>query len=500
MSRPFNPSDGAALGAHLVERSKGVLPVNTRPLVVDLDSALLCSDFLLESCLAFVRSQPARAFALLLWLASGKAYLKERLAQAYEFDFENMPFDPQVIALIQQERAQGRQIILATASHTHSAERIAAHLKLFDRVLATAGSSNLSANAKRDRLLSEFGERGFDYVGNSHDDLPVWASAQRAYVVNPEPGVEAKARALGNVEAVITSNSNTIKLWAKALRWHQWLKNLLIFVPLLASHQLGRTALLVDGFVAFVLFGLCASSAYLLNDLLDLADDRYHPGKRRRPFASGQLSIKAGLIACPLLLLCAIGGAYWLLPWQFTAALATYYMVTLTYSVWLKRLMVVDAVTLAMLYTLRIIAGALVFQLVLTFWMLAFSMFMFLSLAFVKRYAELHEARNNGDTGKTRGRGYYADDLGMISSLGAASGYLSVMVLALYIQDQNTAALYRHPTIIWLACPLLLFWVSRIWMLTHRGVMHEDPVVFAVQDRVSLVVGGLFGLVFWLAT
>lgn len=473
--------------------------MNEPPLVVDLDGTLLRSDLLLESGLAFVRSQPARAFAPLLWLASGKAYLKERLALAYEFDAESMPYDPQVIALIQQARTQGRQIILATASHVLCAERVAAHLKLFDRVMATSGKSNLSAHAKRDRLLSEFGEGGFDYVGNSRDDLPVWAAARRAYVVNPEPGVESKARALGNVETVIASNGSFTKLWARALRWHQWLKNLLIFVPLLASHQLAGTALLIDGAIAFVAFGLCASSVYLLNDLLDLPDDRYHPSKRQRPFAAGQLSIKAGLLVSPMLLLCAFACAYWLLPWQFTATLATYYAATLAYSVWLKRLMVVDVVTLAMLYTLRVMAGAFVFQLVLTFWMLAFSMFIFLSLALVKRYAELREARNKGDTERTRGRGYYADDLEMISSLGAASGYLSVMVLALYIQDQNTAALYRHPTIIWLACPLLLFWVSRIWMLTHRGEMHEDPVVFAVRDRVSLVVGVLFGLVFWLA-
>jgi 4-hydroxybenzoate polyprenyltransferase len=179
--------------------------------------------------------------------------------------------------------------------------------------------------------------------------------------------------------------------------------------------------------------------------------------------------------------------------------MAAYYVVTVTYSLWLKRLMIVDVVTLAMLYTLRIIAGTLLFHLVMTFWMLAFSMFIFLSLAFVKRHAELLGARNKGDTDRPGGRGYFADDLSMISSLGAASGYLSVMVLALYIQDPNTAALYRNPRIIWLACPLLLYWISRVWVLAHRGEMYDDPVVFAIRDRVSLLVGVLFGLVFWLA-
>jgi len=283
------------------------------------------------------------------------------------------------------------------------------------------------------------------------------------------------------------------------MRLHQWLKNLLIFVPLLVSHRLGMAGSLIAGVIALIFFGLCASSAYILNDLLDLASDRRHPYKRHRPLAAGLISTKAAVFSIPLLLLCAFAGALWLLPWQFAGAMATYYLVTVTYSIWLKRLMIIDVVTLAMLYTLRIIAGTLLFHLVMTFWMLAFSMFIFLSLALVKRYAELLDARNKGDAERPGGRGYYPTDLNMISSLGAASGYLSVMVLALYIQDPNTAALYRNPQIIWMACPLLLYWISRTWMLTYRGEMHDDPVVFAIRDRVSLAVGGLFGLVFWLA-
>lgn len=290
-----------------------------------------------------------------------------------------------------------------------------------------------------------------------------------------------------------------LRLWSRALRLHQWLKNLLIFVPLLVSHRMGAANLLAAGAVAFVLFGLCASSAYLLNDLLDVNSDRRHASKRHRPLAAGLISSRSAACCSTILLICAFGGALWILPWQFTGAMAAYYVVTVTYSLWLKRLMIVDVVTLAMLYTLRIIAGTLLFHLVMTFWMLAFSMFIFLSLAFVKRHAELLGARNKGDNDRPGGRGYFADDLSMISSLGAASGYLSVMVLALYIQDPNTAALYRNPRIIWMACPLLLYWISRVWILAHRGEMYDDPVVFAIRDRVSLLVGVLFGLVFWLA-
>jgi 4-hydroxybenzoate polyprenyltransferase/phosphoserine phosphatase len=471
------------------------------PLVIDLDGTLLRSDLLVESGLAFVRMQPASVLSPLKWLISGKAHLKEQLAKASEIDVTRLPYDTQVMAFIEQERATGREIVLATASHKIYADQIAAHLKLFDRVMATDGTTNLSATRKRDRLVAEFGEQGFDYAGNSRDDLSVWAAARKAYVVNPESGVEKSARALGNVERVITApNRGRLITWAKALRLHQWIKNLLIVVPLLASHKLNQPELVGNGLLAFLFFGLCASSVYMLNDLLDLADDRHHPTKRNRPFASGVLPVKSALFIFPLLLIASFAGAATLLPPRFTAALACYYLLTLAYSLSLKRVMVVDVITLAALYTLRIIAGTFAFKVSLTFWMLAFSMFTFLSLALVKRFAELREARANGKTEKARGRGYYPDDLNMISSLGASSGYLSVLVLALYIQDQATAALYARPHVIWLACPLLLFWFSRTWLLTHRGEMHDDPVVFAIKDRTSLLVGALFAAIFWLAT
>lgn len=450
--------------------------------------------------MAFVRSHPLQLFKPLGWLTKSKATLKEGLALATDIDVSVLPYDPQVIDFIKAEKLTGRQIVLATASHTTLAERIAVHLQLFDVVMASDSERNLSAHRKRDLLIEHYGEQGFDYMGNSHDDMLVWAAARTAYVVNPESGVEKKARAQGNVAEVIKSNVSGPRDWLKALRMHQWMKNILIFVPLLASHQLTNPLLLWQGILGFLFFGLCASSVYLLNDLLDLADDRHHKTKRNRPFASGRLSIRFGLIVFPCLLIAAFAGSLWLLPERFAGVLGAYYILTLAYSLYLKRQMAVDVIALAMLYTVRIIAGCAAFAQPLTFWILAFSMFIFLSLALIKRYAELREARTKGHTKKTRGRGYYPSDLEMISSLGAASGYLSVMVLALYIHDGITAALYTSPQIIWLACPLLLFWVTRVWMLTHRGEMHDDPVVFAIRDRVSLMVGVMFCLVFWLAT
>jgi 4-hydroxybenzoate polyprenyltransferase/phosphoglycolate phosphatase-like HAD superfamily hydrolase len=469
------------------------------PLVVDLDGTLLKSDMLLELGMAFVRHHPLRFLQPPRWLMQGKAALKENLSKAAHIDVSVLPYDAAVIELIKAAKAAERPVVLATASHQIVAEQIADHLQLFDRVLATEAGRNLSAHNKRDLLVENYGARGFDYVGNSLDDISVWSAARHAIVVNPERGVEAKARALGNVTDVLYSNVATSKDWLKALRLHQWMKNALIFVPLLAAHQITDITLLMQGVLAFLLFGLCASSVYVLNDLLDLADDRHHKSKRFRPFASGRLPISRGIIIFPLLLLTAFGLALVSLPLFFSLALLVYYVLTLAYSLVLKRQMAIDVIALALLYTMRIIAGAAAFSLALTFWMLAFSMFIFLSLALVKRYAELNEARQKGKIEKTRGRGYYPSDLEMISSLGASSGYLSVMVLALYIHDSVTMSMYRHPQIIWLACPFLLFWITRVWMLTHRGQMHDDPVVFAIRDRVSLVIGALFCLVFWAA-
>jgi 4-hydroxybenzoate polyprenyltransferase len=274
---------------------------------------------------------------------------------------------------------------------------------------------------------------------------------------------------------------------------------MLLFVPLLAAHQVGDITLLAAGAIAFVAFGLCASSVYLLNDLLDLQDDRHQPTKQLRPLASGAVPIKTAVLLMPVLLMAAFALSIGLLPWAFTLTLSAYYALTLAYSLLLKRVMTVDVIALAMLYAVRIVSGTGAFGVVLTFWMLAFSMFLFLSLALVKRYAELREPELQGRSTTVAGRGYYAGDLAMVSTLGAASGYLSVMVLALYIQDPATTAHYRHPQLIWLACPLLLYWITRTWMVTHRGWMHDDPVVFALKDRNSILTGLLFGGVFWLA-
>jgi len=473
--------------------------MNTAPLVVDLDGTLIRSDLLVESGFAFLKQNPLKVFNTIKWILSGKAKLKKELAQRVSLDVTTLPYVQEVIEFIIQERHKGRKIVLATASHMIYARQIADHLKLFDEVIATEEEINLTSTRKAERLISLYGKAGFDYAGNSMDDLAVWSCSRKAIVVNPERGVLDKARKIGNVDQIIDPKKTFIKTLFKALRIHQWAKNALIFVPLLASHQLLQLDKIADGLLAFITFGLCASSVYLLNDLLDVQDDRHHQTKCNRPFASGTLSIKTGVILFPFLLISSFVGAYFWLPVNFLFALIIYYALTVLYSFSLKRMVIIDVIVLALLYTMRMIAGTFALEVELTFWMLAFSMFIFLSLALVKRYTELSEARSAGNPEKARGRGYYPDDLEMISSLGAAAGYISVMVLALYIQDEATISLYKQPQFIWLACPILLFWISRIWLLAHRGQMHDDPVVFAIKDKVSIVVGLLFGLIFWLA-
>lgn len=466
------------------------------PLVVDLDGTLLHSDTLLETGLAFVREQPARAYALFGWLAKGKAALKHHLACATELDVATLPYNDAVVQFLESERQRGRRIILATAGHESVARRVAAHLRLFDGVRASNLDCNLSGADKRDALIREYGQGGFDYLGNSCDDLPVWRAARKAYVVNASPSTRKRAQQDANVCGTFAAQPARLGDWLRAMRLHQWIKNVLVFVPLFGAHRFGEPQALAQACLAFICFCFCASSVYILNDLLDLKDDRRHATKRFRPFAAGNLAIPAGFVAAPALLMTAFWIAFWHLPPIFMAGLGLYYATTLAYSLALKRLMVVDVVTLAGLYTLRIVAGGLAIDAPISFWLLALSMFSFCSLAMAKRYAELHRLSGAGDDAPARGRGYFTSDLPMLATLGAASGYIAVMVLALYVNDGRTAQMYRHPQLIWLACPLLLTWMSRVWMLAGRGQMNEDPIIFAVRDRASQIIGALCAVVF----
>lgn len=470
------------------------------PLVVDLDGTLLRSDLLVDTGFAWIRQHPLQLPKLAVWLAQGKPVLKQHLADAVTLDVTELPYDIAVLQFIREQRATGRQIILATASYQMLAEKIADHLALFDEVLATREQLNLSGETKLKVLIERFGERGFDYMGNSAEDLVVFSGARHAYVVNASARVQQQAKRLGNVAATMGQLEAGFADWCQALRVHQWIKNLLIFVPLLAAHRANEWPLLFSALLVFVCFSLCASSVYLLNDLFDLPDDRHHPIKKNRPIPSGRVALHSAILLIPLLLLAAFSLAILCLPPIAVLGLAAYYLLTLCYSVWLKRLVIIDVVTLAALYTSRLMVGAFAVGVALSFWLLAFSMFMFLSLALVKRYAELLQVRANRRSLKARGRGYFADDSHMIATLGASSGYMTVLVMALYVNDSRITQLYQRPEWIWLACPILLIWISRVWMLAHRGQMNEDPVIFALHDKTSLLMALLMLAVFWIAT
>lgn len=455
-------------------------------LVVDLDGTLIKTDILIEVILVFLKKNPFRLIFIFAWILRGKVHLKDELSQIIDLDVSILPYNKNVLTLIEEKKKDGYFIVLATATHSKYAHKIAEHLNCFDEVLASDLSTNLSGITKANKLVGLYGARQFDYVGNSKEDLSVWSVSRRSIIVNPDRGVLAKANKIDNVNDILDSRPNFFKTLLKALRVHQYAKNALIFVPLAASHQLFDISNITTTFLAFLAFSLCASTVYLINDLVDLEDDRHHKTKCNRPFASGALDVRTGLILCPLLLLVAIVITTILLPFPFFMTLATYYIFTLLYSFKLKRIVIIDVITLAILYTLRIIAGNAALGLKLSFWLLAFSMFIFLSLALVKRYAELKEVKLSGKK-NARGRGYQREDLEMLSSLGAASGYISVLILALYINEPSTASMYTNPQLIWFSCPIILYWISRVWMLTHRGIMHEDPVVFALKDKISLI-------------
>lgn len=453
------------------------------PLCVDLDGSLVRTDILIESLLGLVKERPWLLVKIPGWLLKGKAYLKERIAHLVDLDVRTLPYDTRVLAMLSAEHARGRTLVLATATHRKYADQVAEHLGFFDEVIATQGNTNVSAGTKGQALVSRFGEGGFDYLGNDRADLPVWRRARQAVVANPRAGLVERARLVADVAHVLDRPRPAIRSYVKALRLHQWLKNVLVFVPLLTAHRVADLTGITASAVAYVAFGLVASSVYVLNDLMDLEADRHHVRKRHRPFAAGTVPLVHGIFLVPTLFLAGALLCAWLPP-LFGMTLLGYYSVTLAYTFRLKQLVLVDVIVLAALYTLRILAGAAAINVLPSFWLLAFSVFIFLSLALVKRYSELLVMRHGGKE-VAKGRGYEFGDLSVLVSLGAASGYMAVLVAALYINSSDVLKLYRRPEALWMLCPLILFWISRVWLLAHRGKMHDDPVIFAVRDRWS---------------
>lgn len=468
------------------------------PLCVDCDGTLIASDLLVESALRCVASQPANLLRLPFWLLGGKAALKRTLATRSQIDVAKLPYRPELLAFLRAERERGRKCFLVSAADSTLIEQVAAHLGLFDGTIASDGAHNLKGEAKAQRLVEKFGAAGFDYAGDDPADLPVWKAARKAIAVSASAATLRKLQQSNPPVMIVPRQEVTLKTWLRLMRIHQWAKNLLIFVPVVTSHRLGDLHVLGASALAFLTFGLVGSGTYILNDLADIPHDRSHPSKSKRPIASGEIAPLRALLVSMLLLLGAAAICTQLTP-ACVIVVAGYLALTTSYTLLFKKKLMVDVVVLAGLYTIRVIAGHTAGGIPYSVWLLAFAIFILFSLALAKRYAELvNPAMREG--GRLPGRGYQPGDEVPASNLGTASGVTAILVLVLYINSPEVQRLYRQPLVLLALCPLFLYWIGRIWMLAHRGQLHDDPVIFALRDPKSYYVGALAAVVLILAS
>jgi len=458
----------------------------TVPLCVDLDGTFIRSDLLIEGVLRLLRHKPLLAWKLPLWLLRGKARLKGELARLLPPPATPPPVNAEILAWLEREHAAGRTILLVTASHRDALAPIAG-LFPFAEIIASDDDTNLKGQRKAELLVERFGEGGFDYAGDSDSDRAVWDRARKAIpVFHSRHKLAAMSREY-EVDRTFCTNSTSWPDWVKALRVHQWAKNLLIAVPFLAGHHFHTAWQLAGLFAAFLAMSLCASGTYLWNDLLDLEYDRAHPRKRERLAASGRTSLQRILLASVAMTGAGLLGGFVLAP-AFGLLLLGYIAATLSYSMIVKRIAVADIFMLSFLYLSRVVGGILISEAVLSFWLFAFTFLLFLSLAAAKRHVELQASRQRGETG-VRGRGYRAEDLPAVSGMGMAAGVASCIVLGLYSNSPQVGALYARPEWFWAICVVALYWITRLWFLTHRGAMHDDPLVFALKDRGTWLLG-----------
>jgi 4-hydroxybenzoate polyprenyltransferase len=468
-------------------------------LYVDLDGTVVASDTLWESLILLLKSNPLKFFRLPFWFLKGKAFFKRSVSTYVTLDPCRMPYREDVLDFIKLERQGGKEIVLATAADRKIAQAFSDHLGIFSGVLASDGSINLLEENKLRAIKKHNEAHGFEYLGDDAADLFIWKEAEKAHLVRPNRRLLASVKKVATVGKVFDSSEKKMMSLLNAMRPYQWGKNLLLFVPLVLAHKVNNLELVLRTFIAFTTFSLCASAVYILNDLLDLDSDRQHPDKKYRPFACGELSIKTGLIAAFSLGMVVLGISLFFLSVPFTIMLGIYILLTSLYSFYIKKISVLDVLLLAGLYGHRILTGGIAADIPISAWLLGFSTFLFLSLAFVKRYTELRLLYLNKKK-ETEGRGYFVDDIGIIQTVGPTSGYLSVLVLALYINSNEVVLLYKHPEVLWLLAPCLLYWVTRVWLLAHRGQMNNDPIIFAFKDKISYVVGVVMGAILIAAT
>lgn len=468
-----------------------------RPLCVDLDGTLVKSDTLHDSLLVLARRHPERLLALPGKLFKGKAAFKAFVTASVTLDVIHLPYNRQLLHYLQSQHARGREIYLATGADSCLAQRVADYLGIFTGVLGSDGATNLTGKAKLNLLRSRFGDLGFDYIGNDIPDLSLLAASGEAMIANPTLRLRLRIhnRRLQPVRT-FTERANPLKSLLKALRIHQWAKNTLIFLPLLLSHSLTVPRLLLAS-LAFVCFSFAASANYILNDLLDIEADRRHARKQQRPFASGDLGVSHGFALILVSLLIALSGIY-ALPAAFYGWVLAYLATSIAYTAWLKRIAIVDVLVLSGLYTVRLLAGASATGNPISHWLAGFAVFLFLSLAIVKRFAELENLRASASQPKN-GRGYLVADIEQLRSFGTSLASAAVVVFSIYISSSQVTSLYRRPGLLWIVVPFMIWWLFRVWLLASRGELNEDPMVFAITDRLSLLIGALVTFIVLLA-
>ncbi len=460
----------------------------SKVICADVDGTVIATDLLYESLLSAIKKSPSVLFRVPFWFLRGLPILKRELAERSNLEVSHLPLNGEVVTYLQDRAKAGDTVVLASASDFGLVQALGERLGFVSEVFGTTPGSNLKGMAKADLLCQKFGEGGFEYIGDSEADFPVWNKASKVGVVARSRDTTRKAQAeYPDVTVFRSTGTGKGFTWLRALRVYQWLKNLLVFVPLILGHHLNAAQSWGAALLALISFSLCASGVYVINDLLDLDADRVHHRKKSRPFAAGTIPLLHGLLAAPLLFLSGISIAF-LISTSFASVLFVYLIFTTAYSFRLKQVVLVDIILLAMLYTIRIIAGGIASHVVVSQWLLGVSMFMFLSLACVKRFSELLVLKEQNQR-ETRGRGYTVEDLEQIAMFGAAGGYIAVLVLALYTSSHDVVQLYKNPQVIWLVCPLVLYWISRVWLLARRGKVHDDPLVFAMKDKTTYAVG-----------
>lgn len=465
------------------------------PLVVDLDGSLLRVDTLHESIVRQFRSPQTIWTAFRAGLRGGKAALKAAFESGAPVETELLPVNVAVLDYVTAEASSGRDVYLATGANAHLANAVAERFGVFREVFSSDGVTNLTSRSKATFLSERFGKGGFDYIGNSAADLVVWSAARNAVFSGVEPP-RGRLKSVGFSNELIDQRPSMRTLWFKQIRLHQSAKNILLFLPLLAAHEFLNPSLLGRAVIGFFAFTMMASAVYLLNDALDLDVDRAHSRKRNRPMAAGWISPLNALAFGGVLAILGFGvGA--ILGAGFFTVLVLYALLTLSYSWTLKRITLIDVITLALLYMVRIFAGAVATSIELSFWFTGVTLFLFLSLAFVKRYSEI--ITHSGDS-KVPGRGYRAGDQGVVMALGVSSGLAAILLLAVYIQSDAVVLLYPAASLLWLSIPAVFFWFAHVWITASRGDMHEDPVVFALRNRVSLASAFVVAVLFILAS